>query len=152
MWPFKPRRRRERPGWDEYFLGVAVAVSQRADCCRRAVGAVLVDSAHIIRATGYNGSDPGGPSCLAGECARCANPNIPSYGDYTGCIERHAEDNAVRFAWRGNPNLSHEESTMYITCAPCTNCQALLWAARVGRVVYPEGVLKWCKFGGYLCE
>ncbi len=47
-----------RPTWDEYFLGIAAAVSQRADCRRRRVGAVLV-AQHRIVATGYNGSSHG---------------------------------------------------------------------------------------------
>ena len=32
------------PGWDDYFLGIARAVSRRGDCTRRQVGAVLVDA------------------------------------------------------------------------------------------------------------
>lgn len=60
----------KRPSWDEWALGIAEAVATRADCTRRKVGAVILDKDHRIVSTGYNGSPPGGPSCLAGACPR----------------------------------------------------------------------------------
>lgn len=59
-----------RPDWHEYALGVAKAVSLRGDCTRRQVGAVIMDANHRIAGAGYNGSYPGGPSCLKGDCPR----------------------------------------------------------------------------------
>lgn len=59
----------ERPGWREYFLGVAEAVAARGDCTRRRVGAVLVQD-HRIVSTGYNGAPRGAPGCLEGACPR----------------------------------------------------------------------------------
>lgn len=59
-----------RPGWDEWALGIAKAVSQRGDCTRRQVGAVILDVDQGPVSFGYNGSYSGGPSCLAGECPR----------------------------------------------------------------------------------
>lgn len=64
-----PRIYRQRPDWDEYFLNFAEAASQRADCTRRSVGAVIVKDNRIV-ATGYNGAPPGEGSCLAGDCPR----------------------------------------------------------------------------------
>ena len=63
-------RESTRPSWDDWGLGLAQAVSARADCTRRKVGAVIVDKDHRVVSTGYNGSPPGGPSCLAGGCPR----------------------------------------------------------------------------------
>lgn len=60
----------ERPDWDSWALGLATAVSLRGDCTRRRVGAVLLDKDHRIIGAGYNGSWPGGPSCLKGDCPR----------------------------------------------------------------------------------
>lgn len=60
----------ERPGWDEWAMGIARAVSLRGDCTRRRVGAVLLDARHRVIGCGYNGGPSGGPSCLKGECPR----------------------------------------------------------------------------------
>ena len=32
----------KRPGWDEYFMNMAVLTAQRSTCLRRQVGAVIV--------------------------------------------------------------------------------------------------------------
>lgn len=84
----------ERPSWDDWAMGLAQAVAKRADCSRRQVGAVILDTEHRVVSTGYNGSFPGGPSCLAGDCPRgrhYAAPiqNLPAnhikgHGDETG--------------------------------------------------------------------
>lgn len=65
----------ERPDWDAWALGLAHAVGPgptgRADCTRRKVGAVIVEPhRHRVIGLGYNGTEPGGPSCLKGECPR----------------------------------------------------------------------------------
>jgi dCMP deaminase len=59
-----------RPDFDSWALGIAEAVSLRGDCTRRRVGAVLLDQDHRLIGAGYNGTQPGGPSCLAGDCPR----------------------------------------------------------------------------------
>ena len=59
-----------RPDWDSWGLGVARAVSLRGDCTRRQVGACILDADHRIIGAGFNGTWPGGPSCLKGECPR----------------------------------------------------------------------------------
>ncbi|MFE0773880.1 deoxycytidylate deaminase [Streptomyces sp. NPDC058861] len=125
---------RTRPAWDEYFLGIATAVAARGDCLRSKVGAVLVDQAHRIRGTGYNGTPPGGPSCLRGECGRCRS-QMPSGMGYEECEEVHAEANALLYAhWAGC-----QGATLYITRAPCRDCSKLIRAAGVSRVVWMAG-------------
>ena len=42
----------ERPGWDEYYMGIALAVSTRSNCLRRRVGALIVVQNAIIAAEG----------------------------------------------------------------------------------------------------
>lgn len=152
----------DRPRWDDYFLGIARAVAARADCTRRQVGAVIVDEDHRILATGYNGSEPGGPSCLKGECPRgrhyrkpcdhgycdctktycvCGNPwpckynAAPgsSYDTGTGsCVSVHAEANALLFA-----RTSVKGATLYCTDEPCGGCARLILGAGIARVVIP---------------
>lgn len=145
----------ERPDWDEYFSNIAVAVSQRADCTRRQVGAVIVKANRIV-ATGYNGSPAGGPSCLKGECPRGRHYNVgPVYSlagvilqcacglawpcseastpgsDYSNCHAIHAEANALLYADRDRT----EGATMYVTEEPCADCAKLIKGAGIERVV-----------------
>lgn len=125
-----------RPDWDPYFLAIARAVAARADCRRAHHGAVIVDQHRRIVATGYNGSAPGGPSCLMGSCPRglLSDEEVAhNSGDYTNCISLHAEQNAIAFA-------NHSDtvgSTIYITGEPCGMCAKLIVAAGITRVVYP---------------
>lgn len=131
------------PDWDDYFLGIANAVSRRAQCTRRRVGAVLVLDRRII-ATGYNGAASGQPSCLEGACPRGAldDDQVPGLGDYDRpgtpgfCIAIHAEVNALLFATRDTSGAS-----AYITDQPCPGCRKALAAAGIVRAVWPAGVL-----------
>lgn len=129
------------PGWDEYFLGIATAVSARAKCTRRRVGAVLVHE-HRIIATGYNGAAPGRPDCLEGACprGRLGYAEVPAFSDYDVpgapgfCIAIHAEVNALLFATRDTAGC-----TAYVTDQPCPGCRKALAAAGVVRAVWPDG-------------
>lgn len=59
-----------RPDFDTWALGIAEAISLRGDCTRRRVGAVLLDRHNRLIGAGYNGTRPGGKSCLKGDCPR----------------------------------------------------------------------------------
>jgi dCMP deaminase len=128
---------KNRIGFTEYFLGIAEAVSLRGDCTRRQVGAIIVDQDNRIVATGYNGTEPGGPSCLKGECprGRLSHAELPSDAPYTSgpglCVNSHAESNAIVYAGRDKC----KGSTIYITAEPCGECQRLIRAAGITRVV-----------------
>lgn len=121
-----------RPDWDTYYLGIAYAVSLRGDCIRRQVGAVLVKD-NRIKATGYNGSPPGGPSCLAGECPRVSRNPVAGSG-YEDCVAIHAEANALLY---GGVTPG---AVLYVTTEPCHECRRLAAGARVSRVVWPDGI------------
>lgn len=56
------------PTWEQYFHGIAAAVSLRATCPRASVGAVIVSEGHRILSTGYNGAPPGEAHCLDVGC------------------------------------------------------------------------------------
>lgn len=128
----------ERPEWDEYFLNIAKAVSQRADCRRAQHGAVIVNKNRVV-ATGYNGSPAGDrKSCLAGDCPR----GLLSYeeqqsltGDYDLCLAIHAESNALVYANRGDC----VDATIYVTGKPCPGCEKLIRASGIRRIVWPDG-------------
>ena len=122
-----------RPSEDEYYLGLAAAVSARGECLRRQVGCVIVKDRRVV-STGYNGAPPGEASCLQGACPRASSqhPHGSGYAE-TGCVAIHAETNAIiRGDW-----LAMQGATAYISCPPCTQCAPLLRAAGIERVVTP---------------
>lgn len=130
-----------RPGWVPYFIGIARAVAERADCRRAKHGAVLVRADNTIASTGYNGSAPGGPSCLLGQCPRglLSVEECPSLSSYdTGdpahrCESCHAESNALAFA--REDTTGH---TLYVTGEPCAGCVRTARAHRIARIVWPR--------------
>lgn len=131
----------ERLGWDEYFVGLADAVAMRADCRRRAVGAVLVDAQHRVVATGYNGTRAGSEGCLAGACPRglLSYERVAEFSDYSNpaspgyCISTHAEVNALTHA-KGTV----QGCTVYVTDPPCPACFKILYNSGLAGVVYRE--------------
>lgn len=131
-----------RPTVDEWGLGLAKAVATRADCSRRQVGAVLVGQDNRVVSTGYNGSYPGGPSCLAGECPRAQSDALPNSSYDTGigvCHALHAEQNCLLYASFSDTR----EARMYITDEPCPGCWKMLRGSGVVRVIWPEGETTW---------
>lgn len=133
-----------RPDWDTYYLGITKAVSVRADCTRRKVGAVIVDQNDRPLGQGYNGAPPGKPGCLStGACPRGQMSLIDilpgsSYDTGAGsCIAVHAEVNAVLDAGGRRACLG---ATMYITSKPCDGCVRIIEAAGIVDVVYLDEV------------
>lgn len=112
-----------RISWDEYFLKIAMLVSERATCPRMHCGAVIVRNRRILT-TGYNGSPPGFPHC-----------------DEVGCLiidnhchrTIHAELNAVIQAAQHGVSLNN--ATLYTTNMSCTTCAKMVIGAGIERVV-----------------
>ncbi len=112
-----------RPNWDEYFLKLAMLVSERATCPRMHCGCVLVRNKNII-STGYNGSIPGDEHCEDIGCLIVDNHCVRTV---------HAEMNAlVQAAKYGHPV---EGAAAYVTNMPCTTCAKSLVTAGIRRVV-----------------
>lgn len=138
------KRKKLRPGWDEYFINIAKAVATRATCLRRKYGAVITKD-NIIVSTGYNGAPAGMKDCLeAGKCTR-KELQIPHGERYELCHSVHAEANAIIRA-------SADElrgATIYISGAddennecssePCMMCKRMILNARIAKVVYSDG-------------
>lgn len=124
-----------RPDWDLWALGLCEAVAKRADCRRSKVGSVLLDPSHRVVSVGYNGSPPGGPSCLAGECprGRLSYTERPSTSDYSDCHSLHSEVNCLIYAGRC-PGPGY---VLYVTRKPCDSCRKVAQAANVERIVWP---------------
>lgn len=156
-----------RPSWDEWAFGIVNAVSTRGDCTRRKVGALILGTDHRIFGLGYNGSWPGGPSCLAGDCPRgrhydagfnkfqvrvcvcgsiwpCPDAVAPGSSYDTGpgaCISTHAEANAVADAQRkGHGTLP--DATLYVSCEPCEGCiRHIRNTTQIAAIRWPDGVI-----------
>ncbi|MBU2491210.1 MAG: dCMP deaminase [Bacteroidetes bacterium] len=113
----------KRPSWDEYFLKVAMLVSERATCPRMHCGCVLVKDKQIL-STGYNGSIPGDVHCEDHGCYIVDNHCIRTI---------HAEMNAILQC--SSHGISTQGATAYITNMPCTNCAKSLVTAGIKEIV-----------------
>ncbi len=125
---------RDRPDPHRYFMGIALAVRERADCTGNRVGAVIVLDRRIV-STGYNGTPENMPNCSEGGCHRCANRDTyPSGTGYDLCICVHAEQNALLAAARFG--IAVQGSTLYSTMRPCFGCTKEMLQAGVREVYY----------------
>lgn len=127
-----------RPSRDEYYIGIAAAVSRRSTCLRRQYGAVIVNKDEIV-STGYNGSPRGGVNCCdTGVCNRIGCDH--NDGNYANCCSVHAEMNAVISASRAEMigatlYLAGFEEGKVIKAEPCPICERMIENAGIERVV-----------------
>lgn len=130
----------ERPSKDEYYLGIAKAVSARSTCLRRHYGAVIVKDDEII-STGYNGRPRGDSNCCdLGYCVREKEGHAHNDGDYFSCGAVHSEQNAIISASRkemigSTLYLYGEEDGKVLDAEPCPICRALIKNAGIAKVV-----------------
>lgn len=140
----------DRVSKDDYYVGIALAVSKRSTCLKRKYGCVIVNNDEII-ATGYNGSPRGEANCCdIGFCVRLNKPH--NSGDYSDCHSVHAEQNAMLSADR----KSMIGSTLYLGCetesdsgveeienvVPCPICERMIKNAGIKRIVNRRGEVK----------
>jgi dCMP deaminase len=120
---------------EKYFMGIAMAVRERADCRGQKVGAVIVVEDRIV-STGYNGTPTKMVNCSDGGCVRCLNreKKYPSGTGYDLCICVHAEQNAIISAARFG--ISIQGATVYTTTQPCFGCLKEMLQARIKCVHY----------------
>lgn len=103
------------------YAGMAICTARLATCPRASVGAVVLDSKGIVRATGYNGAPRGMEHCI-GDCTHNGH-----------CVRSiHAEENALTHA----APVSVEGGTLYCTHRPCPRCQLKIIQAGIARVFY----------------
>lgn len=136
-----------RPTWGDTWLALADLMAARSRCPSGA-GAVIVDAAQRVVATGYAGppatyrvplsdlGDDGDGNC-AGYCVRPLLPTEdrdPGYGD---CVSSHAELNAISFADRTRV----EGGTFYVSSAPCYACAKAIANSGVTGVVWRASAL-----------
>jgi dCMP deaminase len=121
-----------RPGWDQYFMGIARVVASRSNCVKRKVAAVVTADKRII-STGYNGTPRGTTNCNEGGCPRC-NDLAPGGTRLDECLCSHAEENSItQAAYHG---VSLKGGTIYTTFSPCLQCTKMIINAGLGEVIY----------------
>lgn len=144
---------------DEWAMRLALTTAQRSTCCRRAVGAVLLDHQGHVLATGYNGVAAGQPHCnemgtkdtgrqFFGKQLNlpvldpkdpksypfaCSGAFSPSGTNLDGCEAIHAEQNALLQC-----RDVREIYTCFCTASPCVTCTKLLLNTGCQRVVFLE--------------
>ncbi|MFA6356911.1 MAG: cytidine/deoxycytidylate deaminase family protein, partial [Candidatus Omnitrophota bacterium] len=114
----KVTRKKERPDWDEYFMGIAKLVAERSTCLRRSVGALIVKNRRILT-TGYNGTPSGIAHCEDEGCLR-DRMKVPSGERHELCRGLHAEQNAIIQAALYGVDI--HGGTLYCTNQPCSIC------------------------------
>lgn len=88
-----------RPDRDDWHMAGTRWLAEMGDCTRRKVGALIVGPDKRFRGMGYNGSYPGGPSCLAGDCPRGRHYSVSTCGEPT-CEGKYCRDTcACGNAW-----------------------------------------------------
>lgn len=149
----------ERISKDEYYLNIALAVSERSTCLKRHYGAVIVNNDEIV-ATGYNGAARNEENCcdIHSKCPRHNTKH--NSGDYSNCPAVHAEQNALLSASRdktigatlylygyditiNNDSLSKTRMTI---CEPCPICERMLKNAGIARIVGPQDTALYYKY------
>jgi len=116
---------------DRTYMMMAKELSKLSSAQRAKVGAIIVKDTHII-AEGYNGTPRG-------------FNNVCEYYDYADHLHTkpevlHAETNAITKLARSTS--SSDQSTLYVTLAPCYDCSKLIIQAGIKRVVYDESYLR----------
>jgi len=122
----------KRPDWDDYFLEIADAVSQRATCDRGKSGCILTRHNRIL-VSGYVGSPPGFDHCdEVGHEMKTVTHDDGTTSEH--CVRTiHAEQNAICQAGLNGVNING--STLYIRMTPCRVCAMMLISCGIKRVV-----------------
>lgn len=120
-----------RPGWDAYFMQLALHAARRTNCMKRGVGAVVARDRRVV-SSGYNGTPSGVTNCSDGGCPRCNGVESANYKALDLCLCLHAEENAIIEAGRERCT----KATLYTTLFPCVLCAKKIIQAGVSRVVF----------------
>lgn len=134
--------KKTRPSKDEYYLGIAEAVSARSTCLRIHYGSIICNNDRIV-SSGYNGAPMGAPNCdEVGECYRVKN-NIPHFTRYETCQSVHSEMNAIINASRTDMLGStlylvgkDVSSGSYVEGDCCPMCRRAVINAGISQVVF----------------
>lgn len=108
-----------RPDWVDYFLGLAIVVSQRSHDAQTKHGCIITDSNNRILGLGYNGFPRGLSDSLL--------PNLRP-DKYPWMI--HAERNAL-----SNCTIRPDNGIAYVTGQCCNDCIMALHQEGIKKVI-----------------
>jgi dCMP deaminase len=120
----------ERPEWEDYFMDNAEKISNRSNCIKQKVGALIAKENKIV-SSGYNGTARKLRNCYEGGCKRCLS-EAKQGESMDGCLCIHAEQNAILYVGK----KKCEGSTLYTTCFPCEKCAIIIVQSGIKEVVY----------------
>lgn len=136
----------------EYYIGIALAVSKKSTCLKKQYGAVIVKDDEVI-ATGYN------DTCRKEiHCVTCTKkPGNGDMAEYIACPAVHAEMNAIISASRKEMLgadlylACHDTATgIELEAFPCEICLRLIKNAGIDRVINSSGTIYKRDSGGIL--
>ncbi len=124
----------------EYFIKMAILVSERGTCLRRRTGAVFAKQGRPL-VSGYNGTAEGMPHCnfyhTEKGCYIGKDDTVSgSLAGHEICRAIHAEQNAILQAARAG--ISIYGAILYCTNEPCTHCTKLISNLGIKEIFYLE--------------
>ena len=128
---------KKRPSWDELFMKIVLAVSERSACKYHKVASVFVDENHRVVSLGYNGPSVGDYHCIEYGCAKIDGD--PITGEIKRCRGAHSEINAII---NSGDTQRLRNSTLYNSIFPCYDCMKELNNLGVKKIVYLDEYLR----------
>ncbi|MDX9814385.1 MAG: dCMP deaminase family protein [Sulfurimonas sp.] len=114
---------------DKNFINIALEIASASKCVSKKVGAVIVKDGRIL-STGYNGTPAGYINCSS----YWSDEYTKEHHEWSKTYEIHAEMNAI--IWAARKGISIEDSTIYVTLEPCSECSKNIIASGIKRIVY----------------
>ena len=118
--------------WNDLFVRLAETISERSNCIRRKVGAIIVDEMKQVMSIGFNGTPSGTTNCFEGGCERCNSTEVRAGISLDTCTCIHADVNAVIQAGKSRC----KNCILYCTDQPCLNCLKMIIQAGIKEIIY----------------
>lgn len=148
-----------RLSWDQYFIQLTWAISERSNCIKNKGGSIIVSPDYRIISTGYAGTPHGMDNCSERGCDYCRTKHSgkekedkkvkedqkekekEKEDEKELCVCIHSEENAILEIGRKEiTNIKYlsnkQEITLYSTRKPCLHCMKLICQAGIKRVCY----------------
>ena len=131
---------------NDYYLGIARAVSKKSTCLKKHYGVVIVKNDTIL-STGYNGSPRHEPHCSV--CTK--HTGNKDFDEYFSCPAVHAEMNAIISVSRNDMinadldlagfKVDNNKEVLEISAVPCEICLRLIKNTGINRIINNDGVI-----------